>query len=124
MGNRFVIQEHTTAGGVHWDFMLERGEVLVTFRLEEPPANVPDHPVRAVRIFDHPLRFLTYEGPVQKGAGRVRIVERGACRLLDESEDAIVLDLQGSILAGAFVLTRTLDQTWELARRPETDGIR
>jgi len=29
---RFVVQEHETVEGVHWDLMLEEGEFLTTFR--------------------------------------------------------------------------------------------
>jgi hypothetical protein len=114
MGNRFVVQEHTTAAGVHWDLMLEKGETLMTFRLPERPENALDHPVTATRIADHARRFLTYEGPVQKGAGKVRIVERGVYRLWNETDDRIALDLQGALLQGGFVLIRQEDAAWEL----------
>ncbi|MBM4025209.1 MAG: hypothetical protein FJ280_07350 [Planctomycetes bacterium] len=106
MIRRFVVQEHTTPEGVHWDLMLEKGDALVTFRLEQPPQVVLDHPVRATRIFDHSLRFLTYEGPVQQGTGKVRIVERGTCRLLAEADDIITMHLQGETLQGGFTLAR------------------
>ena len=118
MSNRFVIQEHTTGDGVHWDLMLEKGDALATFRLEQPPETVLNGAVEAVKIFDHPLRFLTYEGPVQKGTGKVRIVDRGTCRLLDEAEDVITMDLQGETLRGSFTLTRIEGTSWQLARRP------
>jgi hypothetical protein len=116
MSNRFVVQEHTTPEGVHWDLMVEKGDVLMTFRLPEPPENVLGHAVAAVRIFDHAPRFLTYEGPVQKGTGQVRIVDRGTFRLLDETDDAIALDLQGTVLHGGFTLTRVEGASWELVR--------
>ncbi len=93
MSSRFVVQEHATPDGVHWDLMLEKGEVLTTFRLEQPPKAVSTSTVRATKIFDHPLRFLTYEGPVQKGTGKVRIVDRGTCELSVEGEDVITLRL-------------------------------
>jgi bifunctional non-homologous end joining protein LigD len=115
MGNRFVIQEHTTPEGVHWDLMIEKGGVLITFRLSQSPENARNRAIEAVRIFDHPLRFLTYEGPVQKETGKVRIVERGSCRLLDENEDCMTLDLQGVLLQGSFTLTRLEDARWEFA---------
>jgi hypothetical protein len=118
MSNRFVVQEHTTSNGVHWDLMLEKGDVLTTFRLEQPPQAALDGPVRAVKIFDHPPRFLTYEGLVQKGTGKVRIVDRGICCLPDETEDAIALDLQGEILQGGFILTRIEGTSWQLAPGP------
>jgi len=115
MTSRFVVQEHTTADGVHWDLMLEKGDGLSTFRLEQPPETALDHLVRAVKIFDHPLRFLTYEGPVQKGTGRVRIVDRGTCNVSEGGEEAMALELQGEILQGTFLLTRLDGAFWQLA---------
>lgn len=115
MGNRFVVQEHTTPEGVHWDLMVERGQALTTFRLAESPENVIRHAVEAVRIFDHALRFLTHEGPVQKGTGNVRIVERGDYCAFDERDDAIALELHGTILQGCFSLTRIEAAQWRLA---------
>ena len=117
MSSRFVVQEHTTPDGVHWDLMLEKADVLTTFRLEQPPQAALNGAVRAVRIFDHPLRFLTYEGPVQKGTGKVRIVDRGTCCLLDETDNAVTLDLQGEILQGGFTLTRIEETSWQLTPR-------
>ena len=119
MGPRFVVQEHTTPEGVHWDFMIERGDVLVTFCLEQPPEAVLGHAVRAVRIFDHPLRFLTYEGPVQKGTGKVRLVDRGTCHGSDEKDGLITLDLRGAILQGHFTLTHIDGPHWELRSREQ-----
>jgi len=118
--SRFVVQEHTTAEGGHWDLMLEQGDVLTTFRLEEAPGAVSDHAVAAEKIFDHPLRFLTYEGPVQQGAGQVHIVDRGACRLLTCSETAIVMELAGDVLQGGFELTRTEESRWRFAMTDAT----
>jgi hypothetical protein len=116
--SRFVVQEHTTPDGVHWDLMLEQGDALTTFRLEQPPQAALTGQVRAVKIFDHPLRFLTYEGPVQKGTGRVRIVDRGTCAAVDEAGATIALELQGIILRGSFTLTRIEGTIWQLAPRP------
>ena len=76
--SRFVVQEHETPKGIHWDLMLEQGDILMTFRLEETPQEANRHPIQAVKIFDHPLRFLSYEGPVQQGTGRVRIIDRSS----------------------------------------------
>jgi hypothetical protein len=118
MSSRFVVQEHTTPDGVHWDLMLEKADVLTTFRLKQPPQAASNGAVRAVRIFDHPLRFLTYEGPVQKGTGKVRIVDRGTCCLIDEADNAITLTVQGEILQGGFTLTRIEGTSWQLASRP------
>jgi hypothetical protein len=117
MSDRFVVQEHTTSEGVHWDLMLEDGGILTTFRLEQPPQVALGRAVGAVKIFDHPLRFLTYEGPVQKGTGRVRIVDRGTCDLADEGKDVLTLELRGTVLQGGFTLTRLEGTLWQLAPR-------
>ncbi len=117
MSSRFVVQEHTTPDGVHWDLMLERGEVLATFRLDQPPEAVFTGMVRATKMLDHPLRFLKYEGPVQKGTGKVRIVERGTCDALVGGQDAITLRLDGTILRGGFTLMRIEGSSWQFAPR-------
>jgi hypothetical protein len=112
MVRRFVIQEHMTPEGVHWDLMLEQDDVLATFRLEQEPAYCLTHDVRAEKIFDHPLRFLTYEGPVQKGTGNVKIADSGAYLRRDDRDDLLTLELNGAVLRGDFVLIRLNDAEW------------
>ncbi len=114
---RFVVQEHTTPEGVHWDLMLEQGDVLTTFRLEKEPVECLTQEVRAVKIFDHPLRFLTYEGPVQKGTGKVRIADSGTYRCHDRRDDLLPLELNGVILKGGFILNRIGEAEWRFAVR-------
>ena len=112
---RFVIQEHSTAEGIHWDLMLEQDDILTTFRLEEAPREVLHHAIRAAKIFDHPLRFLTYEGPVQKGTGHVRLTDSGTYHLTGRDDDTIALAIEGRILTGRFTLTRDRDRRWLFA---------
>ncbi|MBP7053036.1 MAG: hypothetical protein KBE65_18685 [Phycisphaerae bacterium] len=112
-GSRFVVQEHTTVEGVHWDLMLEQDGILTTFRLESEPAQAMAHAVRAVKISDHPLRFLTYEGPVQKGTGRVHIVDSGLYSFRDRRDDFWALSMNGGILNGDFSLTRVEGDVWQ-----------
>ncbi len=114
-GDRFVVQEHTTPEGVHWDLMIERDGVLITFRLENEPAQSLKHEVPAVKIFDHSLRFLTYEGSVQKGTGKVRIVDRGGYECRSQNEDLLDLELDGTILRGDFTLARIEGDKWRFS---------
>ena len=113
MPKRFVIQEHRRGDDVHWDLMLEVGDVLLTWRLNISPAQITAHLAEAVRISDHPLRFLTYQGPVQKGAGNVKIADSGVYHSANETGDRIELNLAGRILSGAFVLERCDDAVWQ-----------
>jgi hypothetical protein len=103
---KFVIQEHTKAGDMHWDLMFESGKVLETYRLNLPPKKLSQQEIAsAVRIFDHLLKFLTYEGSVNKGKGIVKIVDSGTYQLLSVDEKQWVLQLDGKVLKGKFTLT-------------------
>ena len=116
---QFVIQQHTTGDGIHWDLMLENSNVLWTWRLDTAPADIKDAPVAAERIFDHPLRFLTYEGPVQNNTGSVRIADRGSVRYHCIETDQIICEFVGEILKGVFSLRNSHADHWFLERSPE-----
>jgi hypothetical protein len=128
---QFVISEHTTKSGVHWDLMLEMDDGLWTWRLNVPPAEIKNKPIPAERIHDHPLRFLTYEGPVQNDTGNVKIVEKGtyilsktqggiptetaepietaspgnSSYLNQVPSESLIFESQGTILKGTFTLS-------------------
>ena len=110
----FVIQEHSRGTCVHWDFMLEAGDHLATWRLDAHPADIADQPVTAVKIFDHEGRFLTYEGPVNKGQGQVKIVESGTFLVTNTDDTVIDMTLSGRILKGNFKLKRVSGDNWRL----------
>jgi hypothetical protein len=106
MSGRFVIHEHTGAGPVHYDLMLEDGEALAAWRLPAgplPPA--PGVPVPAERIADHRKDYLTYEGPTSNGAGRVRRLDAGPMDVLEKALGLWRVRLRGNLLAGEFELT-------------------
>jgi hypothetical protein len=112
---RFVIHEHTTGAGVHWDLMLETGGALETYRLHQAPEKAGHGPIDAVKIFDHTLKFLAYEGPVQKGAGSVRLVDMGRYQSGRPKDDLIELRFAGEVLRGEYVLTHLAGDTWRFA---------
>ena len=117
MDRAFVIQKHSKAGHIHWDLMLEAGPVLETYRLELPPEKLLQQATTAIKIFDHSLKFLTYEGSVNKGKASVEIAETGTYQLLTESKERQEMQLDGKILKGKFVLTHIEDDRWEFGRR-------
>lgn len=109
----FVIQRHEKQDEpVHWDLMLERGEALKTFRLDQPPEQLMLEPGAATPIFDHDKRFLTYEGSVNQGLGRVTIADRGEYETIDQTSHRWVIQLQGKVLAGRFVIEEREDGAW------------
>jgi len=97
--------------------MLEAGKILQTYRLDLPPEQVLDQPCTAVKIHDHPLRFLTYEGSVNKGLGSVRIVDSGTYRLFEDGTESFRLDFEGKTLKGQFRLARIEGNEWEFGQR-------
>ena len=72
--DRFVVLEHDW-DGVHWDLMLERGEVLRTWAIDAPIVAGVELPARA--LADHRRLYLEYEGPISGKRGAVRRVEEG-----------------------------------------------
>jgi bifunctional non-homologous end joining protein LigD len=113
---RFVVAEHRQGTVVHWDFMLEAERVLHTWRVGVGPAEIDKGEYGAERIADHPLRFLTYEGPVQNNTGSVKIADCGKYLPLDEQSGRIEFELDGKILNGRFTLEQVKNAHWILRK--------
>jgi hypothetical protein len=113
----FVILLHTDHGPDHYDLMVECGESLSTWRVGRNPLelNAGDS-CPAVRLADHRKAYLAYEGPVSRGQGEVRRVERGTCELVEEHEARQQLRLTGHAFDGAFELRPVHGDEWELRR--------
>ncbi len=102
---RFVLLEHDTAAGVHWDFMLavDAAGPLKTWRLAANPLDVKA-PIQATPIGDHRRAYLEYEGPVSGGRGAVARRDAGEAVIGPSDEGRVRLELRGKRLAGEFVL--------------------
>ncbi|MCG3126314.1 MAG: hypothetical protein CHACPFDD_01146 [Phycisphaerae bacterium] len=101
---RFALLEHTTAEGVHWDFLLDLGaEKLATWRLTENPCAARG-PIAAQRIADHRRDYLDYEGEISGGRGVVRRIDRGAARIELAAADDVIVELAGDVLRGRFAI--------------------
>ena len=126
---RFVLLRHEFSPshpkGSHWDFMLEAGEHLATWTLAELPAawissldtsvaETSDAGVRAVRIHDHRLAYLDYEGPVSNDRGVVSRCDRGDFDVEAWSDDMCRVALRGNKLRGVAELHRVRGEAWEL----------
>ena len=111
---KFVIQEHKKEGDVHWDLMLESDGFLETYRLDVPPEEITSRPANAQKIFDHPMKFLAYEGSVNEGKGSVSIADAGTYRIVKETDETIEINLDGKILNGDLIMTRLKDDQWQL----------
>lgn len=118
---RFVLLTHDHPF-VHWDLLVERGEVLRAWRLLESPerwrANTESvsASLSAEAIGDHRLMYLDYEGPVSRERGRVVRWDYGQAEWLVESETLVRLRLSGSRLVGELMIEREASQPLWSAR--------
>ena len=99
---RFVLLEHDHPM-LHWDFMLEWGSVIRTWRLDRIPAETAT--LAATTLPDHRLAYLDYEGPVSGDRGSVKRVDSGSFELLAETSEGITVRLDGEVLTGRASLT-------------------
>ncbi len=113
MSSQFVIQKHTKPGGAHWDLMVQDRDLLQTWRLDKSPKQILNTQAKAEKIFDHPPKFLTYEGPVNNGKGSVKIADAGACKITNQNAKIIEMELAGEILKGEFILTHITENRWQ-----------
>ncbi len=112
---KFVIQRHTRDGEQqHWDLMLGGEGILETYRVALPPERWGKEAIEAVKIFDHPLKFLTYEGPVNKGKGRVEITDCGIYHLIKSGENQKQISFEGKLLKCVYQLCLIEGDRWEL----------
>jgi hypothetical protein len=104
---RFVILYHEMPAGAprasHWDLMLDRGETLATWALDEPL--VPEHEVAAQQLADHRRDYLDYEGPVSGNRGHVTRWDAGTFTG-ELSADKIAVALHGVRCHGTLKLSR------------------
>ena len=96
--------------------MLEKNEILETYRVGLPPEQWADKPVEAVKIFDHSPKFLTYQGGVNKGKGQVKIADSGTYEILTQAEDNRKLEFTGKILKGKFELLQVEGEKLQLRK--------
>ena len=101
---RFVILEHDHPF-LHWDFMLEAGGVLRTWRLLEAPE--AGRVIRAEALGDHRLHYLDYEGPVSGGRGTVKRFDSGRFDWESEEAERVVVRLEGGRCCGRAELRRS-----------------
>lgn len=119
-GGRFVIQEHH-ATRLHWDLRLEHDGTLASWAI---PNGIPEDPHenrKAVRVEDHPLEYLDFEGDIPKGqygAGKMRIWDRGTYELTKWEPRKVMVNFAGERVQGRYTLFQTGDdpKDWMIHR--------
>lgn len=106
---RYVILEHDW-NGVHYDLMLEYGEMLATWRLETL-LRAGTQP--AIKLPDHRTAYLECEGEVSGNRGSVSRVAQGSYQATLISDRCWIVELTGSF-AGNASLEHDRDDRWQL----------
>ncbi len=109
---KFVIQHHICEDD-HYDLMIESGDSLSTWRISPGDINplLNGENISLKRIKDHRREYLTYEGPVSGGRGRVEIFDSGECELIPEkNKDIRQYRMRGKIFDKCMILQQAENQ--------------
>ena len=99
--SRFVILTHDHPF-LHWDLMLEDDLILRTWRLLSSPDSA--HEIAAEQLPNHRLFYLDYEGSVSNNRGNVKRFDAGEYEIVEESEQLLILSLDGNHIQGKYTL--------------------
>jgi bifunctional non-homologous end joining protein LigD len=116
--SRFVVQKHH-ARTLHYDFRLEIDGVLASWAV---PKGLPTGPgIRrlAVRVEDHDLDYIDFEGEIEEGsygAGTVEIWDSGDYELLERERGKLKFILKGKRLKGTYDLINFKEKNWLLIK--------
>lgn len=104
----FVVHEHK-ARKLHWDLRLELDGVLASWAIPKEPPIEPGLKRLAIRVDDHPLEYIGFEGEIPEGrygAGTVKIWDRGEYSIIERGQKKLEVEMNGNILKGRYVLLR------------------
>jgi bifunctional non-homologous end joining protein LigD len=127
-GNAFVVHRHH-ASRLHYDLRLEQNGVLQSWAV---PKGLPPRPgiMRlAVKVEDHPIEYLQFEGAIPKGeygGGMMWKFAQGRYEITKQKKDGFYFRLQSRELNAEYRTHRTRDNQWLLERvdTPQVDWLR
>jgi bifunctional non-homologous end joining protein LigD len=137
--NRFVVQRHM-ARREHYDFRLQVEDALVSWAIPKKPVNDTEVKRLAIKVEDHPLSYIHFEGNIPKGnygAGTVMVWDVGYYYLDMEkilptpgemkkrlAKGKLKLYLRGARLNGFFNLVKSSNSDkdeWFFMKAPDKE---
>jgi bifunctional non-homologous end joining protein LigD len=123
--HRFVIQKHE-ATRLHYDFRLELDGTLKSWAVPKGPPFAHGEKRMAVRVEDHPVSYIDFEGTIpqgQYGGGTVMVWDKGTFEpltkhpLKDLEKGKLHFTLRGQKLNGEWYLVRLREEeNWLLIK--------
>lgn len=129
----FVVQKHA-ARRLHYDLRLELDGRLQSWAIPKGPSFDPEVKRLAVKVEDHPLDYVDFEGVIPEGygAGSMIVWDRGLWRPLEDPEEGLrngklLFRLEGYKLRGVWTLFSTGGKgtgagdvaEWLLVKKPD-----
>ena len=126
-GNAFVVHRHH-ASRLHYDLRLEKDGSLQSWAI---PKGLPPRPGikrLALKVEDHPLEYLTFEGRIPKGeygAGPMWVYAQGRYEITVDKPDSFYFRLQSREINAEYRLINTKGKDWLLERldSPQVDWL-
>lgn len=103
----YVIQEHTTKRGTHYDLRLEMNKVLESWAIPKNPKLSDKKKLLAIFTTPHAIEYSFFHGRIPEGnpgAGTVKIFDRGTYDLIEKGKGKVVFKLKGRKLRGNYCL--------------------
>jgi hypothetical protein len=100
----FVLHFHETTEN-HYDLMIEQGQELLSWRINDIEHLGDNRGVPCVRITNHRKEYLSYEGPVSGNRGTVRLYDSGLYTVLRWELNIIMLEMKGERISGILTIT-------------------
>lgn len=128
-GQSFVIQKHH-ASHLHYDFRLEMKDpetgkkTLISWAIPKNLPTIPGVKHLAIRVENHDVEYLTFEGEISEGkygAGEVEIWDKGKWGLMkgDLLTGRLSFNLFGEKLKGRYQMILTKDLGKKKESSPE-----
>lgn len=103
---RYVVLFHRQQAGDHFDLMIENGETLATWKMEQPSENATAEGISCRRLGGHRREYLEYEGPISGERGSVTRHDEGQCEFEKQDESVWCGRFDGKKLSWRFELRR------------------
>lgn len=114
---RYVILQHDSPRGLHYDLLLETATLLSTWALAEPPT--AGCTISAQQLPDHRRLYLEFEGEISGGRGTVRQWDRGEYVIQTRNSTGLEFRVEGVKLRGRakLYLVDPACQSWQFEFR-------